>query len=109
MQLTKEERIFLVITFNDIKNVTEVVQLFQNNFQGTSVRKLTVRKTVVKFSTHGTILNRNKGNSGGRFTRRIQENIQMMHSQIEENENFSSRRHEQIFLGQWFIELFKNI
>ena len=70
MQLSKEERVFIVTAYSDIKNVSSVVQQFQYRFEGRSVTRKTVRNTVIKFSTHGTILNINKGNSGRRITKR---------------------------------------
>ena len=64
MQLTKEQRIFIARSFDTIHNVTCVVRAYQEHFQGRSVSRVTVRRTIAKFCTHGTILNRNKGNSG---------------------------------------------
>ena len=34
MQLTKEKRISIAATFDNIKNVTGVIQLFKHHFQG---------------------------------------------------------------------------
>ena len=93
MQLSKEERIFIVTADSDIKNVSRVVQLFQYRFEGRSVTRKTVRNTVIQFSTHGTILNRNKGYSGRRISKRTQENMELVRDQIAENEDFSTSRH----------------
>ena len=94
MQLIKEQRIFIVRSFDTINNVTGVVRAYQEHFQGISVNRVTVRRTIAKFCSHGTILNRNKGNSGRLVTKRTPENIQLVHQQIEEHEGFSTRRNE---------------
>ena len=73
MQLTKEQRIFIVRSFDTINNVTGVVRAYQEHFQGRSVSRVTVRKTVAKFCSYGTILNRNKGSSGRLVTKRTPE------------------------------------
>ena len=94
MLLTKEQRIFIVRTFDTINNVTGVARAYQEHFQGRSVSRVTVRRTIAKFCSHRTILNRNKGNSGRLVTKRTPENIQLVHQQIEEQEGFSTRRNE---------------
>ena len=70
MQLTKEQRIFIVRSFDTINNVTGLVRAYQEHFQGKSVSRVTVRRTIAKFCSHGIILNRNKGNSGRLVTKR---------------------------------------
>ena len=93
MQLTKEHRVFVVNTFNETnltKNVNTVMERFIRTYEKTLTTK-TVR-TILKFQEHGTILNRNKGNSGGLITNRTAENIELVRNEIEENEQFSSRR-----------------
>ena len=76
MQLTKEQRMFIVRSFDTINNVTGVVRAYQEHFQERSVSRVTVvRRTIAKFCSHGTILNRNKGNSGRLVTKRTPENI----------------------------------
>ena len=71
-----------------------VVRAYQEHFQGRSVSRVIVRRTIAKFCSHATILNRNKGNSGRLITKRTLENIQLVHQQIEEHECFSTRRNE---------------
>ena len=63
MQLTKEQRVFVVNTFNETKIVNTVMQRFIRTYERT-LTALTVMRTILKFQEHGTILNRNKGNSG---------------------------------------------
>ena len=92
---------FIVRSFDIINNVAGVVRALrvssanQEHFQGRRVSRVTVRRTIAKFCSHGTIvLNRNKGNSGRLVTKRTPENIQLVYQQIEEHERFSTRRNE---------------
>ena len=100
MQLTKEQRIFFVRSFDTINNVTGVV------FSRVTVRKTTATTEVsVELLSEKQqqnfarmeqyYINRNKGNSGRLVTKRIiPENIQLVHQQIEEHEGVSTRRNE---------------
>ena len=65
-----------------------VVRASQEHFQGRSVSGVTVSRTIAKFCSHETILNRNKGDSGRLVTKRTPENIQLVHQQIEEHGDF---------------------
>ena len=91
MQLTKEQRVFVVNIFNETKNVNALMERFIRTYERTLTAK-TVRRTILKFQEHGLILNRNKGNSGRLITKRTAENIELVRHEIEENEQFSSRR-----------------
>ena len=91
MQSTKEQRVFVVNTFNETKNVNAVMERFIRTYERTLTAK-TVRRTILKFQEHETILNRNKGNSGRLITKRTTEKIELVRHEIEENEQFSSRR-----------------
>ena len=51
-----------------------------------TITAITVRGTILKFQEHGTILNRNKSNSGSLITKRTAENIELVRHEIEENE-----------------------
>ena len=88
MQLTKEQRVFVVSTFNETKNVNAVMERFIPTYERTLTAK-TVRRSILKFQEHGTILNRNKGRL---IIKRIAEKIELVRHEIEENEQFSSRR-----------------
>ena len=55
MQLTKEQRVFVVNTFNETKNVNTVMERFIRTYERTLTAK-TVRRTILKFQVHGTIL-----------------------------------------------------
>ena len=48
MQLTKEERIFVVRSFDTINNATGVIRAYQEHFQGRCVSRVTVRRTIAK-------------------------------------------------------------
>lgn len=92
MQLTNEQRIFIVTTYGETKNVKATVQQFQAKYDGRLLSENTVRKTVVKFQEYGTIHNRNKGHSGRRLTKRTPENIQLVQNRLQEDAYFSCRR-----------------
>ena len=47
-------------SIDTINNVTGVVRAYQEHFQGRSVSRVTVRRTIETFCLHGTILNRNR-------------------------------------------------
>ena len=81
-------------TFDTINNVTGVVRAYQEHFQGRSVSRVSVRRTITKLRSRGTIPNRNKENSGRLVTKRTPENIQLVHQQSEEHEGFSPHRNE---------------
>ena len=68
----KEQIVFVVRTFNETKNANTVMERFIRTYK----RTLTARtvRTILKFQEHGTILNRNKGNSGRLITKRTAEN-----------------------------------
>ena len=64
MQLTREQRVFIVLNYQETKNYEIVRRNFEQIFpERISPTKKTVRRTVQKFNEHGTTLNRNKGNS----------------------------------------------
>ena len=67
------------------------MERFIRTYERTLTAK-TVRRTILKFQEHGTILNQNKWNSGRLITKRTAENIELVRHEIEENEQFSSRR-----------------
>ena len=67
------------------------MERFMRTYERTLTAK-TDRRTILKYQEHGTILNRNKGNSGRLITKRTAENIELVRHEIEENEQFSSRQ-----------------
>jgi hypothetical protein len=76
VQLTTEQRVFVVTQFTLLQNVTAVQNAFRIRFPGRNppVRN-TILKNVRKYQNTGTSLNRNKSNSGRRRTARKEANI----------------------------------
>ena len=65
MQLTKDQRIFIVLQFKETKSCEQVRRTFNEKFpQRNSPTKKTVYRTFKKFNEHGSILNRNKATKG---------------------------------------------
>lgn len=94
VQLTTQQRVFVVKTWISTRSFIEVKRLFQNNFPE---REPPTRKTiwinVKKYENHGTSLNRNIGNSGRRRTARSDENITRVQDILADPPiGFSSRR-----------------
>ena len=93
VQLTTEQRVFVVTNFIRMQNVREVQDAFRLRFPN---RNPPLRNTIVnnvrKYQNTGTSLNRNKGNSGRRRTGRSEENIAAVREVLEENPQVSSRQ-----------------
>ncbi|KAF2361337.1 Protein of unknown function DUF4817 [Trinorchestia longiramus] len=65
MQLTKDQRIFIVLEFKATKSREQVRRAFNKKFsERNSLDKKTVNRIMKKFNEHGSIVNRKKGNSG---------------------------------------------
>ena len=95
MQLTTEQRTSIVLKFNETGSIPRVRREFEERFpERSSPDKKTILRTVHKFNNHGTILNRNKGNSGRKRTQRTPENIAIVRNIIEEDHQSSVRRNE---------------
>ncbi|KAF2349295.1 Protein of unknown function DUF4817 [Trinorchestia longiramus] len=95
MQLTKEQRIFIVVNFLDSNSIQHVQELFQELFpERNSPSKVTIWKNVRKYKTEGTSLNLNKGRSGRKSTERAPENVKIVHQALLANPNISSRKNE---------------
>ncbi|KAF2363746.1 Transposase Tc1-like [Trinorchestia longiramus] len=95
IQLTKEQRIFIVLEYETTKNCEQVKRVFNETFpERNSPDKKTVYCTVRKFSEHGSISNRYKGNSGRKIIRRTENNIAIVQRAITENSITSVRRNE---------------
>ena len=94
VQLTTEQRVFVVTQFTLIPNVTEVQNAFRIRFpdRNPPVRN-TILKNVRKYQNTGTSLNRNKSNSGRRRTARNEANIAAVRQLLEETpQGVSARR-----------------
>ncbi|KAF2362282.1 Protein of unknown function DUF4817 [Trinorchestia longiramus] len=95
MQLTKEQRIFIVLKYETTKNCEQVRRAFNETFpERNSPEKKTVYRTVRKFNEHGNINNRYKGNSGRKTIQRTENNIAIVQRAIAENPTTSVRCNE---------------
>ncbi|KAF2347128.1 Protein of unknown function DUF4817 [Trinorchestia longiramus] len=95
MQLTKEQRIFIVLEFKATKSCEQVRRAFNEKFpQRNSPHKKTVYRTVRKFIERGSIVNRNEGNLGRTITQRTEDNITIVRQLITENPRTSVRCNE---------------
>ncbi|KAF2362950.1 Protein of unknown function DUF4817 [Trinorchestia longiramus] len=95
MQLTKEQRIFIVLEYETTKNCEQVRRAFNETFsERNSPDKKTVCRTVRKFYEHGSISNRYKGNSGREIIQRTENNIAILQRAITESPTTSVRRNE---------------
>ena len=93
VQLTTEQRVFVVTNFIRMQNVREVQDAFRLRFPDRNPPlRNTILDNVRKYQNTGTSLNRNKGNSGRRRTGRSEENIAAVRELLEENPHVSSRR-----------------
>ena len=94
VQLTKEQRIFVVRAYFETHSFVEVQQLFRERFPGReSPVKKTIWANVRKYEQHGTSLNRNAYNSGRRRTGRSLVNINAVQEAIEVNPTVIRCRH----------------
>jgi hypothetical protein len=85
VQLTTEQRVFVVTQFTLLQNVTAVQNAFRIRFPGrNSPVRNTILKNVRKYQNTGTSLNRNKSNSGRRRTVRNEANIAAVRELLEE-------------------------
>ncbi|KAF2366538.1 Protein of unknown function DUF4817 [Trinorchestia longiramus] len=93
MQLTKEQRIFIVVNFLDSNSIQHVQELFQECFpERNSPSKVTIWKNVRKYKTEGTSLNLNKGRSGRKSTERVPKNVEIVRQALLANPSISSRK-----------------
>ena len=93
MQLTKEQRVFVVQTYNKIKSIKQVQVLFAERFPDRrSPSKPAIWKNVRKYQEEGTSLNLNRGRSGRRITVRTQGNIENVRIILQQNANVSIRK-----------------
>ena len=94
VQLTTQQRVFIVLHYNRTQSLLEVQNAFRERFPDRNApTKTTILKNVRKYSHHGTSLNLNKNNSGRPRTARTPENIAAVRRLLEENpRNISARR-----------------
>ena len=83
VQLTVQERVFIVKTYFETHSFQEIQRLFALQFpQKTPPVKSTLWRTVKNYLNHGTSLNRNPSNSGRKRTGRSQDNIEAVHDEL---------------------------
>ncbi len=93
VQLTKEQRTFVVKTFHETGSLQRTRDRFDERFPERQPPALrTIWTSVRKFSQHGTILNRNKGNSGRRRYGRSEANIEAVRQRLEEQPTGTNAR-----------------
>lgn len=93
MQLSKEQRIFVVESYLRTGSFKLVQQHFEQRFpERASPTKKTIWTNVKKFKTEGTTLNLNKERSGCRRTERTPENINLVREKLIETPKISTRR-----------------
>ena len=87
IQLTTEQITFVVETFHETGSLRITRDRFGERFPDRQPRPVvkTFWANVRKFSQHGIILNRNKGNSGGRRTGRSEANSEAVRQQLDEH------------------------
>ena len=86
VQLTTEQRAYLIKTFYETSSLQITCESFRERFPERQASALkTVWANVRKFEAHGTCLNRNKGNSGRRRTGRSERNIEAVRQRLAED------------------------
>ena len=85
MQLTSEQRNFLVTNYLRTRSFNKILQLFEQSFPDrVSPTRITIWKNAIKFKTEGSSLIINKDRSSHRQTERTQENINLQEKLIED-------------------------
>ena len=94
MQLTTEQRVFLVKSYFETDSFVEVQRLFAFRFPNRNPpHKKNIWKNVQKYLNHGTSLNRNSSSCGWKRTGRSQENIDVVQEELINNpDGISCRR-----------------
>lgn len=85
MQLTDEQRAFIVKRYFESKSFVTVQESFQQIYPGRiPPSKSTIQRNVAKYTREGTSHNLNKGRSGSLRTARNQENVNRVRRLLEE-------------------------
>ena len=93
VQLTAEQRVFVVLNYTRTQSTTQVRNAFRERFPNRNPPAAsTILENVRKYENSGTSLNLNKGNSGRRRTTRTAENIDAVRDLLQENPHMSARR-----------------
>ena len=95
MQLTAQQRTFIVKTFLSTNSYDAVINAFRNEFPMRRPPHITtIRKLIQKFHRLETVLNQNGGNSGRLRTARTPESIDRVQQALAKNPCLSSRRND---------------
>ncbi|KAF2368871.1 Protein of unknown function DUF4817 [Trinorchestia longiramus] len=93
MQLTNEQRVFVVTTWISTRSIKRVQALFAQHFPGQrSPCKDTIWKNANKYQQVGTSRNLNKGRSGCKRTARSDENVENVRNFLLQTPQVSVRR-----------------
>ncbi|KAF2356864.1 Protein of unknown function DUF4817 [Trinorchestia longiramus] len=93
MQLTKEQRTFIVEKYFQAKSFQQVIQSFQEHFTERQFpTKMTVWRNVTRYRTEGTSLDFNKGRSGRKITGRSEKNVRIVQGVVTENPRIFARK-----------------
>ena len=93
MQLTKDQRVFVITNFIRTGSIKQVQDLFEQHFPDRHPpSKPAIWKNVRKYRKDGTCLNLNKGRSGRRKVIRTAENIENVRMALLQNPNVSIRK-----------------
>ena len=92
-KLTTEQRVFIVTHYYERGSVDEVRRRFEEQYPAENLpSRSTVWRNVHKYKTHGTSLNRNKGNSGRKISVRTDEQIDEIRELLIVNPKVVARR-----------------
>ena len=95
MQMTVQQRTFLVTNYISNGSFHHVQELFEHKFPGRgSSSKSTIWRNVLKYQQHGTSHNLNQGRSGRNKAARTEENFGMVRDLLQDNPTESTRRNE---------------
>ena len=113
MQLTQEQRTFVVETFFRRDNVNAVIEAFQQRFpERNPPTDKTIRRIISKFRNTGSVANQNSGRSGRRRTARTPENVARVQEAIvaanNQNVSISARRNGLGISSATFNRITKN-
>lgn len=109
MQLSKEQRVFVVTSYLRTGSFKLVQQDFEQRFpERASPTKKTIWTNVNKFKTEGTTSNLNRERSGCRRTERTRENINRVREKLIENSKISTRRNGLDISKSTFNRIVKN-
>ncbi|KAF2345622.1 Protein of unknown function DUF4817 [Trinorchestia longiramus] len=93
MQLTKEQRTFIVEKYFQAKSFQQVIQSFQEHLpERQSPTKMTIWRNFTRYRSEATSLNLNKGRSGRKRTGRSEENVRIVQGALTENPQISARK-----------------